>query len=306
MKNFKDSESYCQSTFDHLGQCWHLYTSEDNEIIFTSDFDFKAGVSLFGIAALLSPKVVVLTFEVMTNHLHATMAGEKEDILAFFELLNSLLRKHFRAAGRSVGQSVFTPNLREITTLDDARAVICYNNRNGYLVHPDHSPFSYPYGANAFYFNPMAKQLYEFARKPMRVKELEQLAHTHDARDLQEKAFTLGGQICPLCFCSIRTGESMFRDASHYFYNISKNIESQKRIAEEIGDRIYYTDDELFSVAYSLSNKQYGCSPSLLPKEMKQEFAKLLRYDYNARNKQIARILKLDIAVVNSIFPHNA
>ena len=303
MKTFKESESYCQTTFEHLGKCWHLYTSEDNEIIFTCDYDFKVGVSLFGIAALLSPKVIVLTFELMTNHLHATLSGTKEDILAFFDLLNYLLRKHFRSEGRSVSSNILTPNLREISNLDDARAVICYNNRNGFLVSPDDSPFSYPYGANSFYFNPFAKQLYEYARQPMRVKELERLAHSHDAKSVVEKLFTLNGQICPLCFCSIKTGESLFRDASHYFYCISRNIESQKRIAAEIGDKIFYTDDELYSVASSMSNKQYGSSPSLLPKELKQEFAKILRFDYNAGNKQIARILKLDISLVNAMFP---
>ena len=107
-----------------------------------------------------------------------------------------------------------------------------------------------------------------------------------------------------MSFCDIRLGESLFRCASHYFREVSRNIESQKKIAEEIGERIFYTDDELFSIVCSVSKAKYGqTKATLLPVNAKKELALMLHNDYNAGNKQINRMLKLDMSIINALFP---
>ena len=304
MTNFTDAQAICNYTFSQLGPCWHLYTPENCEIIFCTPKDFNVGMSLFGIAALLSPKVKVLTFEIMSNHIHATLVGSKEDIVAFFKLFASLLTKYLKEVGRNPLPKEFVLNLRRIESLEDIRNVLLYNNRNGYLVHPEHSPFSYPYGANAYFFNPFAKAYYEYAKEPAKAKELERMAHTHAVRSINKPVYVLNGHICPLCFCDIGTSELLFRDAAHYFHSLSRSIESQRIIAREIGDRVFYTDDELYSTVFAISTKKYGLPPAQLPKDAKMELTKTLHYDYNANNKQIARILKLDLNVVSSLFPN--
>ena len=96
----------------------------------------------------------------------------------------------------------------------------------------------------------------------------------------------------------------MFRCASHYFREVSRNIESQKSIAKEIGERIFYTDDELFGIVLSLCQEKYGGQkPTMLPVPAKQEMALLLHSEYNASNKQIQRMLRLDSSVVSALFP---
>lgn len=303
MTNFIDAQAICNHTFSQLGPCWHLFTPENCEIIFTSPEDFNAGMSLFGIAALLSPKVKVLTFEIMSNHIHSALAGSKEDIIAFFKRFVTLLGRYFKEVDHAPLPKDFVLNLRQIESLEDLRNVVLYNNRNGYLVHPEHSPFSYPYGANAYFFNPFAKALYDSAKQSVRAKELERMAHTHAVRSINKPVYFLNGHICPLCFCEIEMAERLFRGAAHYFHSLSRSIESQRQIAREIGDRVFYTDDELYSTVFAISSKKYGLPPIQLPKDAKMELAKKLHYDYNANNKQIARMLKLDLTVVNSIFP---
>ena len=183
------------------------------------------------------------------------------------------------------------------------RTVIIYNNRNAYIVLPDHSPYTYPYGANSYYYNPLARKYYEVSRVAMRAKDLERLAHTHSVRQLDKPVYMVDGYICPLCYCCISLGERLFRNNRHYYFSLTKNVESQKRIAQEIGEKVFYTDDELFSIACSLSQERYKLYPHQLPVDAKQEFARNLHYDYNAGNKQISRILKLDISVLNKMFP---
>ena len=46
-----------------------------------------------------------------------------------------------------------------------------------------------------------------------------------------------------------------------------------------------------------------GQKPTLLPASAKQEMALLLHNEYNAGNKQIQRMLRLDASVVSAMFP---
>ena len=104
-------------------------------------------------------------------------------------------------------------------------------------------------------------------------------------------------------YCCIEFGEALFRCASHYFREISRNIETQKEIAEEIGEQVFYTDDELFGVVLAISKDKFGgLKPSLLPATAKKDLAILLHNEYHASNKQILRMLRLEPSVVDSLF----
>ena len=77
-----------------------------------------------------------------------------------------------------------------------------------------------------------------------------------------------------------------------------------KEIASLIGESIFYNDIELYSLCSRLAKEQYNTpNPSLVPKDGKIALANTLHYDYNASNKQIVRLLKLEINTVNSLFP---
>ena len=98
----------------------------------------------------------------------------------------------------------------------------------------------------------------------------------------------------------------LFRDARHYFTKISKHIESYDEIAKMIGEQIYYTDDDLFSIVCSLASKKYDCKvPSQLQKNEKMELAIILHREYNAGIKQIQRMLKIDAAILSAFFGSN-
>ena len=75
MSNYYEKEALCEAKFRDLGECHHLWTPENHEIIFTSQADFKTGMTLFGISARLFADVAVLTYELMSNHIHLTASG---------------------------------------------------------------------------------------------------------------------------------------------------------------------------------------------------------------------------------------
>ena len=300
-RSFWDRENLCQWRFEKLGDCWHLWTPEDYRIIFRDEEDFKAGMTLMAVCAMLFPNVKILTFELMSNHIHITAACKEVDLSSLFALFKKLLSKHILSRYGSMDLGDWNCKKRHIENLEDLRTVIAYDNRNGYLVHPDETPFSYPWGANRYYFNPEAKLRFREQAGPLGFRDRRRVTHSHLADSLSG-LLQLDGYASPLCFCAIDEAEACFRDARHYFYKIARDIESQKTVSREIGEDLFYTDDELYSALFSISEKYNNRNPSLLGSEAKIDVAKLMRHEYNAGTKQIQRMLKMDAAVVAALF----
>lgn len=306
MKNsFAFEEARCESLFFGLGQCRHLYTPENHPVFLTGEVDFKAAMTILAICALSFPSVRILTFQWMSNHLHITLYGPEEDILSMFDMLRKYLGKYLKSKEKNVSLASWTCRMRQIDSLADIRNVIAYNNRNGFLVKPDFTPFNYPWGANRFFFNPDAKKRYEATREALDLKTIRNSFRTHKL-DSFVGTPCLDGHIPAQAFCNLETAEGLYRDARHYFYSVSKNVEKMKEIAKETGESIFYTDEDLYSVIYAMCAKRFGVNgPHLLPAEAKIEIAKEMHYEYNAGAKQICRILRLEPSVLNAILPQH-
>ena len=259
-------------------------------------------MNIFALCVALSHGIVILTFELMDNHIHVTLCGTEDDVKAFFALYKRHLHKWLKSIGRCVDLSEFTCRYRCLQTAQETRNVLSYNNRNGFLVSPNETPYSYRWGAGRFFFNPDARLRYEIESTKMNLTQRREVLHSHVA-DKVETIRLLDGYACPLSFCDIGSAEKYYRNASNYFYEISRNIESQRDIAREIGETIRYSDDELFRVAVSLGKQEYGqSSPSLLSQSAKSDLALRLHYDWGATKKQLCRILKMPAGLLDSVF----
>ena len=128
------------------------------------------------------------------------------------------------------------------------------------------------------------------------------MSHSHISDGIQGLSI-LDGCFSPFSFCDIAAGESLFRDAVHYFYMLGRNIESNKEIAKEIGESVSYTEDELYAAICGKCKSDYGtANPAQIPSDAKIAMAKVMRYEYNATLKQIQRMLRLDQGILQSIF----
>jgi len=302
---FREKEIFCERLFAEFGECYHLWTSENFEIIFIDEDDFKMGVNILGIASKLFLEVKILTFEIMSNHLHLTCVGVLDRILALFETIKDLLKRNAKAKGRIINWDGFIASTRLLETLTDVRNVIVYDNRNGFVVGNQYTPFTYPWGANRYYFNPDSCRLARSYAEIMHIREIRAISHVRYADGIKG-LLKFDGYALPLSFCAIEAGERLFRDATHYFSKISRNIESDVAIAKEIGESIHYTDDELFGAVSRICRNKYGDPiPSRLNPEAKIDVAKTMRFEYNASVKQIQRMLKLDSEILAALFKKN-
>ncbi|MCQ2149791.1 MAG: hypothetical protein MJY45_05525 [Bacteroidales bacterium] len=302
-KDFGRLENLCQSRFMETGSCFHVCSQENHPVLFHNKEEFKAAMDIVAFAAFLFPDIHIFTFEIMDNHFHFALSGKEERVRSFIKTLVSKLESNPALAAAKIDIRNLSFKLFPIDNLNSLRNVIAYINRNGAVVDPYENVFTYKWGANRFFFNREARLRFESCRTSLTSRQKRNLFHS----DLLAKGgnvHVLDGYVSPLCYCHISDAEALFRTSRHYFYCVSRNVEASMEIAKSIGESIYYTDDDLFAHISSVCSKKYnGHSVSTLSKEAKIELAKELHFDFNARNKQISRLLKMELRVISALFP---
>jgi len=301
MSDYSSKEEMCQMAFSNIGPCYHIWTPENFEIIFRNDSEFRIGMGIIAIVSMCFRGIKIITFELMTNHLHIMAAGDELELRRMFDLITKYLRRMSNDCGRTINWAMFKPGIRRLNDLADARNVLVYDNRNGFLVHDNYTPFSYPWGSNFCYFNPDARKRYEESSVFSTIKSRRLISHSHISDELHGLKI-LDQCFSPFSFCDIDAGEKLFRDAVHYFHLLGRNIEQNVAIAREIGENISYTDSELYSAISLKCREKWSVSyPSQIPSEAKIEMAKFMHFEYNATEKQIVRILRLEPNILHSV-----
>jgi REP element-mobilizing transposase RayT len=298
------TDEACEFDFRSKGPYWHVYTPGDlTEIIFTSPEDFIFGMNLMAVCLALFPRLRIVTFTLMNNHIHIILAGSREDSLSFFALYRKRLKRFLAGQGRYPDLSALVPDAYEIPDLQALRNEIVYVNRNGYVVQPEHTPYSYPWSAGVFYFNPLLVRIPSIRLSALSQPEQRRLYHSR-LIELPDHYAVTGQMITPSSFCSIQEGEAYYRNAHQYFQLLSRNQEAGSGIAKRLADTAFLTDEELFGVARTLAARDYGIkNPGALSPDAKNALAKKLYFDYKAAPRQIRRLLKMDPAVLEALFP---
>lgn len=307
--SFFEKEDRCRRVFEwtvlKYGGVWHLCTpGEKQSIIFKRPEDYAFAMTLAAMCAYDSPNVQVITFEIMSNHVHFILCGSESDVIAFFGLFRKRLRRYFIETGERMDLSRFVCEKPiPIDSLESMRNQICYTNRNNFVVDPGHTPFSYPYGANGYYFLPRVRNLKDKLFGEMTLREKRSMIHAREPV-YPDGYFVIDGYFSPANYCRFDIGEAIFRDARHYFNLLAKGVESYREVAALAGDAIFYTDDELFDVVRRIGKEKFGGQrPALLGKNEKLELARTLHFDYNADNAKIARMLNIDPSILDQLFP---
>ena len=303
-KIFYQQESVCEENFRKNLYYWHLCTPGTAvPIIFECKKDLEYGKNLMAWCADKFPDIKIFTYAIMNNHLHIIMAGVAERCMELFEVYKAKLNRYLTTKGRFVNLSKFEAQLIPITDLKMLRTEIMYTNRNGYVAHPEYTPYSYPWGAGRYFFNSMTDMLTvkNFNDLPIRVRR--SMCKCKDIVMSREMK-VVGNVIISPSFCHIKEAEGFFRTSRHYFASLVKNHEAFCESAKRLGDTMFLPTEELMSAVVSICKKKYNIrQPALLPPDAKLELAKLLHYDYHASNSQIRSILKMDEEMVNSLFP---
>lgn len=297
--NYYAEEQEREQKFLTEGPFYHANTPEDYPVIFTNDNDYRDAMSILALTAMSFPKVNVYAFQLMSNHIHLLSSGQLSDIQDFLDYFIARLKKHFCEA---VDIKTFQFKLFHIHNLDYLRNAIAYVNRNGFVVNDNATPFSYPWGTSAYFFQPLLRDYEKVSGTAIGTKRIRELMHSRyfdNYKDVNET----GGYISPAVYCRISEAEQLFRNARQYFYYTSRNVEAHSEIAKTIGEALCYTDNDLCYIATKLAKRDYGADKILeLNAAQKMTIAKLLHYEYNASDKQLQRVLKIPQDLLKSLF----
>ena len=271
--------------------------------IFISKEDFIMGIWCLAAAQHLCKSVRVITFELMGNHIHLILAGAKEDCIKVFDLFAARLKKAYPKRQHTIDWSKFKMEILPIESLQALRNAIIYVNRNAFVSNPAYTPASYPWGGGCAYFCPWLKHLATTPFGELPILTQRALLHTKKIAPLADLKVIDSMPLIP-SFCDIQLGESIFRDARSYFNSLTRNAEAFSQIASRLKDTIFLTDEELYSVICSHISKEYSVkTPSQLSAQQKIDTARRMHFDYNATNQQLRRMLRLDLAILEELFP---
>lgn len=301
---FFEKEKLCEERFDASGPFWHLYTDGTKmQNIFVTKELFEIGVAALAVSRCLLPQVRMVSFELMVNHLHLIMAGQREDCCLLFEMFKDRLIRIFSRNDLVVDLTDFNPHILPIPDLKALRNEILYTHRNAYVANPDFTPYNYPWGTGWAYFSPLVDKIQTFDLNEISLTSARKITHTRDLALVRGLRCSENRIFIP-SFCDIQLGESMFTDPRSYFNALTKNVEAFAQIADRLQDSIFLTDEELFSVVCKISEDSYQTRKiALLAPEHKIAIAKELHFKYNATKQQIRRILKLDKTLLDELFP---
>ena len=104
--SFSEKERICESVFDCNGPYWHLYTDGTRmQNIFCNKEDFKIGMWCLAASLHLCKSVRAVTFELMGDHIHLILTGQKENCIMAFDIFISRLKQVFAKAGHAIDWS---------------------------------------------------------------------------------------------------------------------------------------------------------------------------------------------------------
>ena len=301
---FRGFDDESEALFNANAPFWHLCTPGDAvEIIFTNDDEFRHGVTILAICLLEFPGLKIYSFQLMNNHIHIILSGPEDDCYSLFERFKRRLLIYLSNSGRTVDMSGFKAKALSINDLKALRSEIIYTHRNGYVVHPEDTPYSYRWGSNLYYFS-AARDYFRFEPYLSLTYRAKRDLTSSRVVEFPDDYLVCDGMISPVSFCSISEGERYFKSGHQYFSLLSKNFEAYSQVAKTLGDKVFMTDDELYSAAKLECKKRYSAgNPLELSGDAKIELARILHNGYNASNRQLKSILKLPPAVLNELFP---
>lgn len=302
--SFSEKERDCESIFINNGPYWHLYTDGTKmQNIFCNEEEFKTGMWCLATTLHLCKSVRAITFELMTNHIHLILAGQKQNCIEAFGTFSSRLKLAFSKTGRIIDWNSFKMDILPIEDIQSLRNEIIYVNRNAFVTNPSYTPDSYPWGGGCAYYNPWLRHLKTTPLGNLKVNSQRALLHTRDVSPFSQ-LIEVGGMPFIPTFCDISLGESMFRDARSYFNSLTRNAEAFSQIASRLKDTIFLTDEELYSVICSHTYKEYSVkTPVLLSAQQKIDTARHMHFNYNATNQQLRRMLRMDLSILEELFP---
>lgn len=282
-----------------MKKCYLISTEHLEKMLwFRSEEDFKVGMNYVAIQAAANPKVTVLAFVLMSNHVHFVVMGDIEDVLAF---VNQFKTRYSKYIQKKYGiKELLRRNKIHVKAVDpyefeSLQRVIAYIQMNPVAANICSHPVQYPWGTGNTFFNeavPVAKRLGDYSKHA-----LGRLLHSECDSLPPDWRITADGYILPQCYVDVDTVEKTFRSPNRMNYFYSSSSKARKRIESSEGNLPSFRDQIIMAAVPDLCRTlfQKGGFDQLVTAE-RSELLRQLRFRFSADVRQMARVCGLTYA----------
>ncbi|MBR0109925.1 MAG: hypothetical protein IJM05_04940 [Bacteroidales bacterium] len=268
----------------------------ENAVMFRDDEDFTAGMNYVAIVASRHPRVKVVAFILMSNHVHFVLIGAREDVEAFtldFKVRYSLyFSRKYGVKGLLKRNKI---DVSEIETTPEAKEqAIAYVLMNCVAANICFQANQYPWGTGNIYFNP--SRPVGRVLGSMSGREKERLFHTNDNNLPSNWIVSDEGVILPQNYVDVEIVESCFRTPKRMGFFLQNSSKAKKRL-ETDENLPAFTDQAIIGILPQLYRSLFrkNSFQELRPEEQ-TELMRQIRFRFSANIHQIARVCGLTYA----------
>lgn len=283
----RKTEYYFIST-DHLTDC----------LWFQDNADFKIGMNYVAILAA-SLNIQILSFILMSNHVHFVLAGSRPDVVRFITEFKRRYSSYYR---HKYGKQEFLRrndvDIKEIFLENEAlERAIAYVQMNSVAANICAHASLYPWGTGSAFFNsnlPSGKRAGEFSGNAL-------MRLFHSKESVPGHFLILdSGYVDPMSYVPVRFVEQLFRTPTrmNYFLNNS----SKARVRLEKNPTPSFRDQNILASIPDLSYSLFRAKDyHELQETQLSELVKQMRFRFSADIGQLARVLELSYEEVTRL-----
>lgn len=283
-------------------QYYHVSSEalEKNDI-FHSREDFVTAMNDVALC-VLKYDVMILCFCLMSNHFHFVLKGSYQECYAFMCEFKRLCAIRMRdRCGEVNGLKDVELHFDYLDTQEYLENAIAYVLRNPLAARIIMMPYLYEWSSAGSYFRGLIKE-YGIPVNTLSLRKRREMLRTRNPEVPDNYLINPQGFICPSCYVAVEEVEKIFYHPSKLMIALAKRLENEFEVTSGAANRIVMSSQELKSQTLELIKNEYGVSSlSQLSADDRLRLCLLLKRNFNATVKQIARVLRLSQAVVASV-----
>ena len=272
---------------------------EKNDIFKTHE-EFVQGMNDVAIC-VLGFDVIILAFCLMSNHFHFVLYGTLEDCVLFANEYKRKCALRMRLkTGEVKGLKGVEIQVNEIDSKEYLENVIAYVLRNPLAAGINIMPYYYRWSSAVLYFNKTEEQVDE---KLNEMSERKRQRILKSCLSVSDNYVVDGhGMILPVCYVDYAEVERIFGHPSRLMMQIARKIETDVEIRMGVADQVVMTDQEILTQMKILLRSEFGKeSIEQLSMEQRIKLCRLLKRNFRAGVKQIARLTRIGVDVVSKV-----
>lgn len=289
--------AYWLVTTDHL----------EDRLLFMDFRDFVVGMNYVAVQAYKA-EVSVLSFVLMSNHLHFVLCASRDQAEMF---VNSLKTTYSRYLWSKYGSKEHLRRLGvDFKLIEGDEALewaVAYVQMNPVAANICLNPFDYPWGTGGSFFKPV-KQLNDETPSPgmstVLGRSLGDMSERERFRLLQSRQkvpdkWLVGddGYVLPESYVCVDFVESVFRTPRRMQYFLLNSSKAKHRLVSDDGVMPAFRDQIILAAIPDLCQSLFGKrTVDELAEEQLVELLRQLRFRFSAGVNQLARVTGLSYA----------